>query len=316
MIKDHNTVIRLNHYKVMTLKHPAILIRDPLQYNYEEFFSIVLEDLRKENPSLSTIDIIISQYIYNSDDLNFCLSKIYNGLRSKVSELGWDYSFEIDVLFNQKSYRSLSEQLNRVFYVSNEESDFPKELTEVETKGIKTKLAKKNQPTTGSTCRKYQEYPVTAVGGTFDHLHDGHKILLSLAVFLTSKTVIIGITGPKLLVNKKYSETLESYERRQLRVAGYLKKILNHGIKYEIFQINDVCGPTGYIRDINSLAVSEESSKGGDFVNKTRREKGYSELDVIVINVIGDQNSNEENNWLGKLSSTDIRKQEYEKHYK
>lgn len=301
---------------IMTLKHPAILIRDPLQYNYEEFFTIVLEDLHKENPSLSTIDIIISQYIHNSNDLNSCLSKIYNGLRSKASELGWDYSFEIDVIFNPKSYCCLCEQLTKVFYVCDEESAIPKELTGVETKSINTKLEKKNQPTTGGKCRKYQEYPVTAVGGTFDHLHDGHKILLSLAVFLTSKTVIIGITGPKLLVNKKYSETLESYERRQLRVAGYLQKVLNDGIKFEIFQINDVCGPTGYIKDINSLAVSEESSKGGDFVNKTRREKGYSELDVIVINVIGDQNSNEQNNWLGKLSSTDIRKQEYEKHHK
>ena len=58
MIKiEYNYPIESLH--VMTLKHPVILIRDPLQYNYEEFFSIVLEDLRKGNPSLSTIDIII-----------------------------------------------------------------------------------------------------------------------------------------------------------------------------------------------------------------------------------------------------------------
>ena len=300
----------------MAPKHPAILIRDSLHYDYEEFFSIVLEGLCKESPLLSTIDIIISQNIHNSDDLNFCLSKIYKELRSKVTELGWGYTFEIDVLFNQKNYHCLCEQLDKVYYVCDEESDIPKEMTELETEGIKTKLEKKNHSNKGGKCRKHQEYPVTAVGGTFDHLHDGHKILLSLAVFLTSKTVIIGITGPKLLVNKKYSMVLESYETRQLRVAGYLQKVLNHGIKFEIFQINDICGPTGYIKDINALAVSEESSKGGDFVNKTRREKGYSELDTIVINVIGDQNSNEQNNWLGKLSSTDIRKQEYEKHYK
>mmetsp|Transcript_3778 Transcript_3778/g.3675 ORF Transcript_3778/g.3675 Transcript_3778/m.3675 type:complete len:301 (-) Transcript_3778:2086-2988(-) len=300
----------------MTSKHPAIVIKDPLQYDYDDFFSIVLEGLHKENPSISTIDIIISQYIQRSDNLNFCLSKVYNKLRRKAFDLGWNYTFEIDVLFNQESYSALSESLNKIIHVSDEESVIPEELIAIESQGIKIKLDKIAELNGESKFKKYQEYDVTAVGGTFDHLHDGHKILLSLAVFLACKTVIIGITGPKLLVNKKYSEVLESYEKRQLRVVAYLQKVLNYGIKFEIFQINDVCGPTGYIKNIDALAVSEESSKGGDFVNKTRREKTYPELDVIVINVIGDENSNEQNNWLGKLSSTDIRKQEYEKHYK
>ncbi|CUM55546.1 uncharacterized protein AC631_02566 [Debaryomyces fabryi] len=300
----------------MTSKHPAILIKDPLQYDYDDFFSIVLEGLHKETPSLSTIDIIISQYIQISDDLNFCLSKIYNRLRRKAFDLGWDYTFEIDVLFNQESYSGLRESLNKIIHISDEESVIPKELTDIKTQGIKTKVYKIAKSNKKSKFKKHQEYDVTAVGGTFDHLHDGHKILLSLAVFLTCKTVIIGITGPKLLINKKYSEVLESYETRQLRVVAYLQKVLNYAITFEIFQINDVCGPTGYIKNIDALVVSEESSKGGDFVNKTRREKAYPELDVIVINVIGDENSNEQNNWLGKLSSTDIRKQEYTKHYK
>jgi hypothetical protein len=38
-------------------------------------------------------------------------------------------------------------------------------------------------------------YPVTVIGGTFDHLHAGHKILLSMAAYITSQKLIIGITG-------------------------------------------------------------------------------------------------------------------------
>ena len=38
-------------------------------------------------------------------------------------------------------------------------------------------------------------YPVVAVGGTFDHLHAGHKILLSMAAWITEKKLIIGVTG-------------------------------------------------------------------------------------------------------------------------
>ena len=39
-------------------------------------------------------------------------------------------------------------------------------------------------------------YPVVAMGGTFDHLHSGHKILLSMAAWIAHEKVIVGMTGP------------------------------------------------------------------------------------------------------------------------
>ena len=39
-------------------------------------------------------------------------------------------------------------------------------------------------------------YPVVALGGTFDHLHSGHKILLTMAASITSRELIVGVTGP------------------------------------------------------------------------------------------------------------------------
>ena len=41
-------------------------------------------------------------------------------------------------------------------------------------------------------------YPVVALGGTFDHLHAGHKILLSMAAWITSSKLIVGMTGSLL----------------------------------------------------------------------------------------------------------------------
>jgi pantetheine-phosphate adenylyltransferase len=38
-------------------------------------------------------------------------------------------------------------------------------------------------------------YPVVVLGGTFDHLHAGHKILLSMAAWITSEKIIVGVTG-------------------------------------------------------------------------------------------------------------------------
>ena len=39
-------------------------------------------------------------------------------------------------------------------------------------------------------------YPVVALGGTFDHLHAGHKILLSMGAWIAKEKLIVGITGP------------------------------------------------------------------------------------------------------------------------
>jgi pantetheine-phosphate adenylyltransferase len=49
-----------------------------------------------------------------------------------------------------------------------------------------TKTQDPEEPTT---------FPVVALGGTFDHLHAGHKILLSMAALLARRKMIVGITG-------------------------------------------------------------------------------------------------------------------------
>lgn len=38
-------------------------------------------------------------------------------------------------------------------------------------------------------------HPVVALGGTFDHLHAGHKILLSMGAWIASEKLIVGVTG-------------------------------------------------------------------------------------------------------------------------
>lgn len=39
------------------------------------------------------------------------------------------------------------------------------------------------------------EFPVVALGGTFDRLHAGHKLMISSAIILAKTHVIIGLTG-------------------------------------------------------------------------------------------------------------------------
>ncbi|KIV94281.1 hypothetical protein PV10_02063 [Exophiala mesophila] len=70
-----------------------------------------------------------------------------------------------------------------------------------------------------------------AVGGTFDHLHIGHKLLLTCTILAADpqaspRLITCGITGDELLVNKKYGSIVESWHDRQVRTAQFVESIL------------------------------------------------------------------------------------------
>ena len=46
------------------------------------------------------------------------------------------------------------------------------------------------------------KYSSVAVGGTFDHLHIGHQMLLLYSALSASKKLIIGITSEEMLKKK------------------------------------------------------------------------------------------------------------------
>lgn len=151
-------------------------------------------------------------------------------------------------------------------------------------------------------------FSISAVGGTFDHLHDGHRILLTISAFLTKDSQIIGITGPELLKNKSYAEFMEDFNKRKTNVENFLH-FVKPNLRLNIHEINDVCGPTTQIKDIQGLILSKESLKGGEFVNNSRVEKNWSPLQLVIIDVIGGQDKN----FKDKLSSTDYRRIQYER---
>ena len=174
---------------------------------------------------------------------------------------------------------------------------------------------------------------VVAVGGTFDHLHAGHKLLLTATALLLQpmkkaspgkRRLIIGITGDELLKNKKYAEYLKSWKQRQDDVVEFLLSILlftrtpieeaiqitsldNPGpngkaihttlkdcsITIECVQIQDPFGPTITDEDVTALVVSGETRSGGQAVNEKRTEKGWNALEVFEIDVLDAEDSTE-----------------------
>jgi phosphopantetheine adenylyltransferase len=73
--------------------------------------------------------------------------------------------------------------------------------------------------------------------------------------------------------------------------------------------IHDVYGPTAYDVEISAMVISEETRAGAQSVNQLRREKDMCQLDVFVIDVIGEQTGKLDIEQIagGKMSSTRIR---------
>lgn len=283
-----------------------LIINDPSAYSYEKIFSDYLAELPLES---NVVDIFIVSEILRSNLFNSILSNIYNTIRAKANDLGWDYKLEILVIFNKKLNLIDLSSYDLVYSSSDVELNVDSaKILAYDSTPAKLQANKEHSPSTS-----VNQYGTVACGGTFDHLHDGHKILLSMTLFLASKKVIIGVTGPKLLTKKKFQEVLESYERREKNVKDFFKHILaSPSIEFDYYEINDVCGPTGFVRDIDALVVSGESAKGGEFVNNYRRDKSFPILDIITVDVVGNNQENDDT-YKGKLSSTDIRELEYKK---
>lgn len=279
----------------------ALLIQDPLGNDYNAFFSHVLSHLPK---SASGIDVLVGNSISGTGELNQILLSLYPQIRAIASLNGFSHRFEIDVLVNSP----VNVAGKSAFCLEDEISQF-KITDSVET--VSVEIEKRETVESIDTGYLHKSFATSAVGGTFDHLHDGHKILLLMTAFTASKSIIIGVTGPKLLVNKKFAKAMEPLHDRVMNVCKFLQKIISPGISVQIYQINDVCGPTGFVKAIDALVISEETVKGAEFVNNYRKERGFPALEVVTVKVIGgDGSGNASNNWKGKLSSTDIREEE------
>jgi phosphopantetheine adenylyltransferase len=163
-----------------------------------------------------------------------------------------------------------------------------------------------------------------AVGGTWDHLHIGHKLLLTMTIFLVDERIaskersaIIGITGDKLLVNKKHATLVESWPDRQRSVATFFNSIIDYslpasstghrhvsirdepvangksidvhypnGLIVKCVEIQDPFGPTITEEQISALVISAETRSGGKAVNDKRKEQSWKELDVFEVDVL------------------------------
>jgi pantetheine-phosphate adenylyltransferase len=138
------------------------------------------------------------------------------------------------------------------------------------------------------------------MGGTFDHLHQGHKYLIQTGLRF-SKKLVIGLISDELLKNKAYASKIEPYQLRKANLLAYISSISSLD-SVEIEKLHDIYGSAIYDPEYEALIVSQETYNTALKINEIREEKDIKPLLIIVIPFIKDKNNK-------KISSTVIRKQ-------
>lgn len=128
-------------------------------------------------------------------------------------------------------------------------------------------------------------YGHAVLGGTFDHFHVGHAVLLESA-FRLGREVSVGVTTEGFIAQhpKPAAERLQPYAARRRAVQRWVKA--RHPDRVvRIVPLADTFGRS-VEGGVDVLVVSVDTQKGGRAVNAERRRLGRTPLPIEVVPVV------------------------------
>lgn len=143
------------------------------------------------------------------------------------------------------------------------------------------------------------EYSKIICGGTFDHLHAGHKAFLKFA-FQKGQEVIVGLTSDAYVAKFKKGNGVQRFVDRKKALENFLQ---NEGIlpRAKIVAIDNKFDQTQIPEDLSiALVVSRETYPVGLEINKKRTEKGLNALPILTAPLVNTESGE-------KISSRAIR---------
>ena len=151
-----------------------------------------------------------------------------------------------------------------------------------------------------------------SVGGTFDRLHAGHRLLLAAAALVTdarSGTLYVGVTGEALLANKSDKNKIQPYETRARNARRFLESVLpgRAKMRVEMGPLDGAPPLASTVQDMCALVVSRETLAGAAAVNAQREARGFPPLEIVATGVVGGVGDDDESRRRSKLSSSALR---------
>lgn len=125
------------------------------------------------------------------------------------------------------------------------------------------------------------KYKNAIFGGTFDHLHIGHKTFIDHA-FSHARNITIGLAVGALLEKKPILYALEDYSTREKNLVSYLDDI-NCLDCFRIVSISDIYGISLKMQDVEAIFVTEDLVRNAEKINEKRKELGMSVLAIDIV---------------------------------
>jgi pantetheine-phosphate adenylyltransferase len=143
-----------------------------------------------------------------------------------------------------------------------------------------------------------------AVGGTFDELHRGHRVLLMKA-FEIGDHVVIGLCSDQFVKKLSKPHVTASYEERLEELNRFLSN-LGVSERAVVIPLNEPYGPTSTDGTIEGLVVSQETESTAIKINEQRRKFGLPLLKIVTVNMVPSENCK-------PISTTRIRRGEMDR---
>lgn len=117
-------------------------------------------------------------------------------------------------------------------------------------------------------CKELKFYSYVTMGGSFDHVHIGHNILLNKAALITNTKLGIGITSDQMISKKCPEYIRQPYSYRSDRITkfmieiGFFNREINQETELQIYKIEDTKGNAGQQETLEALVLSIETLQG------------------------------------------------------
>ena len=121
-------------------------------------------------------------------------------------------------------------------------------------------------------------YACCLVGGTFDRLHSGHKLLLSMAIS-RSEQVEIHVVNDEIAGRK--SPHIQPYDDRVDAIYDWLSEKSYHSVS--IFQLNDSFGPAPNHESADAIIATPETIGNCQEINRMREVSGLGKLSILEV---------------------------------
>lgn len=111
------------------------------------------------------------------------------------------------------------------------------------------------------------QYKHAVLGGTFDHLHAGHKRILDFAFHIAAQVTIGIVENP--IEEKPYQATVESNQMRREAINSYITQN-KLSKRAHIVTINDIYGPAADDPNFDVIVTTKETKPNAQKVNTKR----------------------------------------------